>query len=68
MFRALKFATVAVAMLLATALAPARAADGASADDTARFLAGMLPSADSPLMPLTKDPSWQHHARFFDQA
>ena len=59
---------LAVAMLLATALAPARAADSVTADDTARFLAGMLPSADSPLVPLTKDPSWQHHARFFDQA
>jgi hypothetical protein len=28
----------------------------------------MPPSADSPLTPLTKDPSWQHHARFFDAA
>ena len=37
-------------------------------DDTARFLAGMQPSADSPLMPLTRDPAWQHHARFFDAA
>ena len=34
---------------------PARAAD-VTADDTARFLAGMPPSADSPLTPLTKDP------------
>ena len=59
---------LAVAMLVATALAPGGAADSVTADDTARFLAGMLPSADSPLMPLTKDPSWQHHARFFDQA
>jgi hypothetical protein len=47
---------------------PARAADTVTADDTARFLAGMPPSADSPLTPLTKDPSWQHHARFFDAA
>jgi len=28
----------------------------------------MQPSADSPLMPLTRDPSWQRHARFFDSA
>ena len=27
-----------------------------------------MPSADSPLMPLTKDPSWQRHAKFFDSA
>ena len=28
----------------------------------------MMPSADSPLMPLTKDPAWQRHAKFFDNA
>ena len=54
-------------MFLAAAM-PARAADTVTADDTARFLAGMAPSADSPLTPLTKDPSWQRHARFFDGA
>ncbi|MBR1124257.1 hypothetical protein JQ628_22205 [Bradyrhizobium lablabi] len=53
-------------MLLAAAL-PARAAE-VTADDTAKFLAGMMPSADSPLMPLTKEPAWQRHARFFDNA
>jgi len=46
----------------------ARAADTATADDTARFLAGMMPSEGSPLLPLTKDPSWQRHAKFFDNA
>jgi hypothetical protein len=63
---------VRVAMLAAAvmfAAAPlARAADAATADDTAKFLAGMMPSADSPLTPLTRDPSWQRHARFFDSA
>ena len=54
-------------MFLAAAL-PVRAADTVTADDTARFLAGMPPSADSPLTPLTKDPSWQRHAKFFDTA
>ncbi len=39
-----------------------------TADDTARFLAGMPPSADSPLTPLTRDPAWQRHAKFFDSA
>jgi hypothetical protein len=28
----------------------------------------MQPSADSPLMALTKDPAWQRHAKFFDTA
>jgi hypothetical protein len=63
----MKIAAVAAAMLLA-ATAFARAADTVTADDTARFLSGMQPSADSPLTPLTKDPSWQRHARFFDTA
>jgi hypothetical protein len=62
----LKAATLATAFLLAFAL-PARSAE-VTPDDTAKFLAGMQPSADSPLMPLTKDPSWQRHARFFDNA
>jgi hypothetical protein len=48
--------------------APARAADPITANDTARFLAGMPPSEQSPLAALTKDPAWQRHARFFDSA
>jgi hypothetical protein len=67
MFNAMKMAAVAASLILVAAL-DARAADTASADDTARILAGMQPSADSPLMPLTKDPAWQHHARFLDGA
>jgi hypothetical protein len=61
----LKITTAAVLMLLAAAL-PARAT--ATADDTAKFLAGMMPSAESPLIPLTREPAWQRHARFFDNA
>jgi hypothetical protein len=49
------------------AVVPVRA-DTATVDDTARFLAGMQPSADSPLLPLTRDPAWQHHAKFLDSA
>jgi hypothetical protein len=64
----LKIAAAAAVILLATALGRVDAADAISADDTARFLAGMMPSADSPLMPLTKNPAWQRHARFFDAA
>jgi hypothetical protein len=60
-------AVVAAVMLLAAAL-PARGADVVTANDTALFLAGMMPSTDSPLMPLTRDPYWQRHAKFFDQA
>ena len=56
--------TVVLAAALMAAAGLARAAE-VTADDTAKFLAGMQPSADSPLMPLTKDPSWQRHARFF---
>ncbi|MEP6836786.1 MAG: hypothetical protein ABJA75_01940, partial [Bradyrhizobium sp.] len=67
MMQSVRVATLAAAVLLAAAF-PARAADTASADDTAKFLAGMMPSADSPLTPLTRDPSWQRHAKFFDSA
>jgi hypothetical protein len=63
----MKIAALAVAMLLAATLS-GRAADTVTANDTARFLAGMQPSAASPLTPLTKDPAWQHHARFLDSA
>jgi hypothetical protein len=72
MFKVRTIAAAVVTPLLVTlllvAMAPARAAEPVTADDTARFLAGMMPSAQSPLTPLTKDPSWQRHARFFDNA
>jgi hypothetical protein len=67
MFHAIKMAALAASLILAAAV-EARAADSATADDTARFLAGMQPSADSPLMPLTRDAAWQHHAKFLDGA
>jgi hypothetical protein len=66
LFRSLTSVTFAAALMWA-AMGLARAAE-VTADDTAKLLAGMQPSADSPLMPLTKDPSWQRHARFFDSA
>jgi hypothetical protein len=65
MLQAMKIAAIAAFAILAV-VAPARAADTATADDTARFLAGMPPSAESPLTPLTKSPTWQRHARYFD--
>lgn len=39
-----------------------------SAQDTARFLAGMPVSSRSPLAPLTQTPEWQHHAAYFEAA
>src|SRR6187397_704697 len=60
-----------VAMLAATMLLAAVAgvhAQTATVDDTAKFLAGMTPSADSPLRPLTNEAAWQRHAKFFDTA
>ena len=67
MLQQLKIAAAVAALFLAAAV-PARAANIATPDDTARFLAGMAPSADSPLTPLTSDPSWQRHAKFLDHA
>lgn len=37
-------------------------------NDTARFLAGLPVSENSSLVPLTREPSWQHHATIFNQA
>jgi hypothetical protein len=67
MLQPVKMAALAATMVLALGFA-AHAADTITADDTARFLAGMQPSANSPLTPLTKDPGWQRHAKFFDTA
>jgi hypothetical protein len=50
------------------AISPTTAADGQTQDDIAHFLAGMPPSANSPLAPLTNDPAWKAHAVFFDSA
>ncbi len=63
--RTMKVAAVA-ASLLALATAPVRSAEIAMPDDTARFLAGLPPSPDSPLAALTKDPAWQQHASRFN--
>jgi hypothetical protein len=66
MLHSVRMATLAAVMLFGAAL-PVRA-QTASADDTAKFLAGMVPSADSPLTPLTREAAWQRHAKFFDTA
>jgi len=67
MFMPIKMTALAASLILAATI-DVRAADTATVDDTARFLAGMQPSADSPLTPLTRDPAWQHHAKFLDGA
>ncbi len=55
-----------LAAMLALNVAPARGAETASADDTARFLAGLPPAPDSPLAALTNDPNWAQHERSFN--
>jgi hypothetical protein len=62
--RGLSAALAAGFMIVSVAAAHA----GATADDTARFLAGMPLSQASPLAPLTKQRSWQRHAKRFDKA
>ncbi len=61
-------ATVIVASFLSLAIGAAQSAEVASADDTARILAGMPPSAGSPLAKVTQESSWQRHARSMDHA
>jgi hypothetical protein len=60
------FAAALFAVVLALSAVPARSAETATPDDTARFLAGLPPAPGSPLAALAKDPGWAQHARFFD--
>ena len=62
------FVVVLLASVVAATLARAQNSPSASADDTARYLAGMQPSANSPLLPLTQDPTAKQHAAYFDTA
>src|SRR5215210_3808335 len=63
-----KFSFVMPLLLLLALLGASRVllAQGVDPNDTARFLAGMPVHSSSPLAPLTNDPTWQQHARFFD--
>jgi hypothetical protein len=61
-------ARVAIVIALLLCAIPAATAQSASPDDTAHLLAGMPPSADSPLAALMQNPSWQRHARNFNSA
>jgi hypothetical protein len=66
MLRGIKIALFAAGFALA-ALNGAAAAD-ASANDTARLLAGMTVSSNSPLARYANDPAWKQHAQYFNTA
>jgi len=59
-------ANILITFTVVFAAARASCSETATADDTARFLAGLRPSPSSPLTTLTKDPAWISHARYFD--
>lgn len=67
-----KFLTAAVlaAGMLASGTAGLHAQDAkdATANDNARFLAGLAAPDDSPNAKLMKNPGWQGHAKFFNTA
>lgn len=71
MHRMTRAGIVWLGVVLAVAATPARAAEAtpsATANDVARFLAGMEPAPDSPLAPLAREPYWRQHAKFLDAA
>lgn len=57
-----------LAALVVTMSSNARSEPGASLDDTARFIAGMQPSAGSPLVAATNDGYWKQYAKSFDES
>jgi hypothetical protein len=61
-----KLTFILIALWLALPASLARSAEAVTPDDTARFLAGLSPSAGSPLAALTNDGLWREHARYFD--
>jgi hypothetical protein len=64
----MRLSSALLALLLMVLPASAQAPATATADDTARVLAGLAPSAGSPLEALARDASWQSHAKYFDKA
>jgi len=60
-----KYVTI-VASFMILATSGAYADDGRVANDIAHLIAGMPPSAGSPLSGLTNDSEWKRHAAFFD--
>jgi len=63
-----KVAAVVAGLIFFVAPHAVAAAEPTRADDAARYLAGMQPSDESPLMKFTRDAGWQQHARAFDAA
>ena len=59
-------ATILIAFTVAFGAPRASCSETATADDTARFLAGLQPPPNSPLAGLAKDSAWVSHARHFD--
>jgi hypothetical protein len=62
------FLTFVVLSLALSISARAQTSQAASADDTARFLAGMPLPPDSPLSQLAQEPYAKQHAAYFDTA
>jgi len=62
------YAALIAASLLVVSSPAGSVEGGATINDTARYLAGLEPSASSPLAPLTRGEGWAAHARFFDRA
>src|SRR5476649_781194 len=62
------FIAVLVASFFVATTALAQDGQTVSADDTARFLAGMQLSPNSPLAQLAQDPNVKQHAAYFDTA
>jgi hypothetical protein len=61
-----KFFAAALFAAMALSAVPARSAELAAPNDTARYLAGLAPDPQSPLAALAKSPEWTEHGRFFD--
>ena len=59
-------AAILVTFTLALITAPAQSSEAVTADDTARFLAGLPLSSDSPLAAFANTPAWLSHARNLD--
>ena len=57
---------LAIALVATLVVAPMAGEAHSPANDTARVLAGMQPSAESPLLVATKDPAWQQHVDNFN--
>lgn len=61
-----RFAALIASAVFAVATNGFAVAQGANPDDVARFLAGMQPSAGSPIAPYTRNPGWQRHSRWLE--